>query len=203
MSTSLPTQNMIFASVDLETTGLDPKKDRIIEIGIQIFDSTNLLDEFSTLVDPGLDTGLPVLITNLTGIESSDLEGQPSVSTLIPNVSELLQNKIIVGHNVGFDLRFLSESGFKLDNKVFDTWDLAYIVDFNSPDYSLETLLARYGIKRDQAHRALDDAKATAELFLKLIDSVNDLVVYFFLHPSLNLTFSDSLYVCCNPFINI
>ena len=175
MTTPLPTQNMLFASVDLETTGLDPKKDRIIEIGIQIFDSTNLLDEFSTLVDPGLETGLPVLITNLTGIESSDLEGQPSVSTLIPNVSELLQNKIIVGHNVGFDLRFLSESGFKLDNKVFDTWDLAYIVDFNSPDYSLETLLARYGIKRDQAHRALDDAKATAELFLKLIDSVNDL----------------------------
>ena len=146
MSTSLPTQNIIFASVDLETTGLDPKKDRIIEIGIQIFDSTNLLDEFSTLVDPGLDTELPVLITNLTGIESSDLEGQPSVSTVIPNVSELLHNKIIVGHNVGFDLRFLSESGFKLDNKVFDTWDLAYIVDFNSPDYSLETLLARYGI---------------------------------------------------------
>jgi len=175
MSNTPPLQNMLFAAVDLETTGLDPKQDQIIEIGIQIFDAENMLDQFSMLIDPNLDEGIPVHITDLTGITSADLEGQPNIESVMSDVTKLLEGKIIVGHNVGFDLNFLSAAGFELINRAFDTWELAYVLDFDSPDYSLETLLTRHNIYRAQAHRALDDAKATAELFLRLNDFINHL----------------------------
>ena len=175
MSNTPSLQNMLFAAVDLETTGLDPKQDQIIEIGIQIFDSENMLDQFSMLIDPNLDVGIPVHITDLTGITSADLEGQPNIESVMSDVTKLLEGKIIVGHNVGFDLNFLSAAGFELINRAFDTWELAYVLDFDSPDYSLETLLSRHNIYRAQAHRALDDAKATAELFLRLNDFINHL----------------------------
>jgi len=166
---------MLFAAVDLETTGLDPKQDQIIEIGIQIFDSANMMDQFSMLIDPHLDVGIPAHITDLTGITSDDLEGQPNIESVMSEVTKLLEGKIIVGHNIGFDLGFLSAAGFELTGSAFDTWELAYILDFDSPDYSLDTLLSRHNIYRAQAHRALDDAKATAELFLRLSDFIDNL----------------------------
>jgi DNA polymerase-3 subunit epsilon/ATP-dependent DNA helicase DinG len=165
----------LFAAVDLETTGLDPKQDQIIEIGIQIFDSANMMDQFSMLIDPNLDVGIPAHITDLTGITSDDLEGQPNIESVMSEVTKLLEGKIIVGHNIGFDLGFLSAAGFELTGSAFDTWELAYILDFDSPDYSLDTLLSRHNIYRAQAHRALDDAKATAELFLRLSDFIDNL----------------------------
>lgn len=175
MSNTPPLQNMLFAAVDLETTGLDPKQDQIIEIGIQIFDSANMMDQFSMLIDPHLDVGIPAHITDLTGITSDDLEGQPNIESVMSEVTKLLEGKIIVGHNIGFDLGFLSAAGFELTGSAFDTWELAYILDFDSPDYSLDTLLSRHNIYRAQAHRALDDAKATAELFLRLSDFIDNL----------------------------
>ena len=175
MSNTPPLQNMLFAAVDLETTGLDPKQDQIIEIGIQIFDSANMMDQFSMLIDPHLDVGIPAHITDLTGITSDDLEGQPNIESVMLEVTKLLEGKIIVGHNIGFDLGFLSAAGFELTGSAFDTWELAYILDFDSPDYSLDTLLSRHNIYRAQAHRALDDAKATAELFLRLSDFIDNL----------------------------
>ena len=175
MSNTPPLQNMLFAAVDLETTGLDPKQDQIIEIGIQIFDSANMMDQFSMLIDPHLDVGIPAHITDLTGITSDDLEGQPNIESVMLEVTKLLEGKIIVGHNIGFDLGFLSAAGFELTGSAFDTWELAYILDFDSPDYSLGTLLSRHNIYRAQAHRALDDAKATAELFLRLSDFIDNL----------------------------
>ena len=175
MSNTPPLQNMLFAAVDLETTGLDPKQDQIIEIGIQIFDSANMMDQFSMLIDPHLDVGIPAHITDLTGITSDDLEGQPNIESVMSEVTKLLEGKIIVGHNIGFDLGFLSAAGVDLTGSAFDTWELAYILDFDSPDYSLDTLLSRHNIYRAQAHRALDDAKATAELFLRLSDFIDNL----------------------------
>ena len=175
MSNTPPLQNMLFAAVDLETTGLDPKQDQIIEIGIQIFDSANMMDQFSMLIDPHLDVGIPAHITDLTGITSDDLEGQPNIESVMSEVTKLLEGKIIVGHNIGFDLGFLFAAGFELTGSAFDTWELAYILDFDSPDYSLDTLLSRHNIYRAQAHRALDDAKATAELFLRLSDFIDNL----------------------------
>ena len=175
MSNTPPLQNMLFAAVDLETTGLDPKQDQIIEIGIQIFDSENMMDQFSMLIDPHLEVGIPAHITDLTGITSADLEGQPNIESVMSDVTKLLEGKIIVGHNIGFDLNFLSAAGFELTNRAFDTWELAYVLDFDSPDYSLETLLSRHNIYRAKAHRALDDAKATAELFLCLSDFIDHL----------------------------
>ena len=137
MSNTPPLQNMLFAAVDLETTGLDPKQDQIIEIGIQIFDSENMMDQFSMLIDPHLEVGIPAHITDLTGITSADLEGQPNIESVMSDVTKLLEGKIIVGHNIGFDLNFLSAAGFELTNRTFDTWELAYVLDFDSPDYSL------------------------------------------------------------------
>ena len=154
MTTPPPVQNKLFAAVDLETTGLDPKQNQIIEIGIQIFDSESLLDQFSMLINPGFNVDLPAHITELTGITSADLEDQPDIETVVIDVTKLLEGKIIVGHNVGFDLNFLSAAGFELNNRAFDTWELAYVLDFDSPDYSLETLLSRHFSVQDHLKEA-------------------------------------------------
>ena len=97
MSNTPPLQNMLFAAVDLETTGLDPKQDQIIEIGIQIFDSANMMDQFSMLIDPHLDVGIPAHITDLTGITSDDLEGQPNIESVMSEVTKLLEAKLLSG----------------------------------------------------------------------------------------------------------
>ncbi len=150
-------------AVDLETTGLDSTQDQIIEIGAVRCKDGVIVDEFSTLIDPG--RSLPTLITSLTGIHSDDLVGAPSIEDVLPQLTEFVGHLPLMGHNVRFDAGFLRRHGILQTNLLIDTYELASVLLPRAPRYNLTSLTALFGIDIVNAHRALYDAKATAYLY--------------------------------------
>ena len=170
---SKPLHKQKFAVVDLETTGLRAETDRIIEVGIQVFTLDGPEESFSTLVNP--KKKLTSFVTHLTGIEQADVEVAPMFSEIQTEIDKFITNKVIVGHNIDFDLNFLAKQGLTWNQPKIDTLSLAYCLDYDSPDYKLETLMRRHGISQDQNHRALDDCVGTMKLFQILIEKMTDL----------------------------
>ena len=99
----------MFASVDLETTGLDPSHDQIIEVAVQRFTLNGEAGHFSTLVNS--DIPIPPEVSRLTGITSKDLVNAPNFNEIKNQVSAALQGAVLVGHNINFDLKFLGKHG--------------------------------------------------------------------------------------------
>ena len=132
----------MFAAVDLETTGLDPLQDQIIEVAVQRFTLNGEAGHFSTLVNS--DIPIPPEVSRLTGITTKDLVNAPKFNEIKNQVSAALQGAVLVGHNINFDLKFLSKHGISPNGDIVDTLDLAYIIDRDSPDYRLQTLTERY-----------------------------------------------------------
>ncbi|HEY8829347.1 MAG TPA: 3'-5' exonuclease, partial [Candidatus Limnocylindria bacterium] len=125
-------------AVDLETTGFDPKTDRIIEIGaVRVrltADGAEAGETFSTFVDPGRDIG--ATITRLTGIRDLDLVGAPSAADAVARFAAFAGDGVFVGHNVGFDLSFLEQNGFSPGASWLDTADLASMLLPEAPSYA-------------------------------------------------------------------
>ena len=157
-------------AVDLETTGFDPERDRIIEIGavrVRLTpDGVEPGERFSTFVDPGRDVG--AAITRLTGIQDEDLVGAPSVADAIGRFAAFAGVATFVGHNVGFDLAFLERNGFAPGSERLDTAELASMLLPEAPSYALQRLAADDGIVPAAAHRALDDALTCAAVLAGL-----------------------------------
>jgi len=158
----------VFVSLDLETTGLDPDTDQIIEIGAVKFCGQDILDTFQTYIDP--DMPIPKFIERLTGINQSMIQNAPMFSDVAADLAKFLGEHSIIAHNVAFDIRFLLTKGLKLTNKTYDTWDLTSVFLPKEPDYSLPILSKKLNIDPGRSHRALDDAQTTRQLFLTLID---------------------------------
>jgi ATP-dependent DNA helicase DinG len=91
---------------DLETTGLDPMTDRIIEVGIVRIRQGEIVDKYHTMVNPGMP--LPLKIKRITGIDDADLADAPAIAEVISDVVDYIGNDAIVGHNISFDLGFLA-----------------------------------------------------------------------------------------------
>jgi ATP-dependent DNA helicase DinG len=155
-----------YVAFDLETTGLDPKHDAIIEIGCAKLSDGGIVDQWSTLVNPGRK--LAFAITQLTGIADRDLIGQPSIGEALGPLARFVGSLPIVAHNASFDLGFLRASGLSFANPTLDTFEIASIVLPGRSSYSLGALAAEFGAAQPNAHRALDDAKATALLLAAL-----------------------------------
>lgn len=159
----------IFAAIDVETTGLDPDRDAIIEVAVILFRDADILEEFSSLVNPGRD--LPPEITRLTGITQAMVDGAPTMYELRGRLRALLANHVLVGHNVTFDLNFLTAERLAIGNPHLDTMTLASILVPEAGRFGLD-VLARHLQLPDadsgQDHRALADAEQTVELFLAL-----------------------------------
>lgn len=153
-------------SLDLETTGLDPKKDAIIEIGAIKFSGNRVVDEFSTLVNPRKP--INAFITNLTGISNPMLQNAPLLAEVLPKFNKFAGNAVIIGHNISFDLSFLQKSDSLLSNEFIDTYELASVLLPTSPRYKLGALAQLLGIPLANAHRATDDARAAMHLYLRL-----------------------------------
>jgi len=154
-------------SLDLETTGLSPGKDKIIEIGAVKTDSTGKqIGEFNSLVNP--EILISNFIENLTGISNDDVSKSLKFSDVVDEFELFLGDSIIIGHNIEFDLKFLSEEGLKLNNKFVDTWRFSQIMLPDLLDLSLGSICNHLDINQKNAHRALSDAKFTLEVFLLL-----------------------------------
>lgn len=157
-----------FAVLDLETTGLFPGgHDRIVEIAVIRLDGEgNAEESFSTLVNPLRDLG-PVSIHGLTG---ADILGAPAFRDVGGDVLRRLRGSVIVGHNVGFDLRFLrselTQMGIPLPSvPSICTMQLVRELGMDLPSHRLSNCCAAFGIPHSDAHSAISDASATASLF--------------------------------------
>ncbi len=156
-----------YVALDLETTGLDPEHDAIIEIGAAKFRGDDELDRFSTFVDPG--RRIPREITVLTGITDQDVRGAPQLHEVIPTLRDFVGQQRVVGHSVDFDLRFLRQHEPAFNTEYLDTFELAGVLVPDADRYSLRRLAQMLDVELEQAHRALDDALASYRLFRAML----------------------------------
>ena len=160
-----------YVSIDLETTGLNPKRDRIIEIGAIRVEQGQIVEEFSTFVDPGRK--LEERITELTGIRDEDLADAPQLDEVFPKLLEFMGELPLLGHSILFDYSFLKKAAvdrkLTFERSAVDTLQIARKYLPELPHRNLEYLCRYYEIPH-HAHRALEDAKATDQLFRKLAE---------------------------------
>ncbi len=161
-------------SLDLETTGLDSDRDAILEIGIVKFRGEDVLEEWSSVINP--DRPIPPKITELTGITQAMVaaEGIKLVDGLSA-AREIAGSAPIVGHNVQFDLGFMRRHRQLDRNPSIDTFELASILVPHAGRYSLGALAQELGITLPATHRALDDARVAHQLYLKCFERACDL----------------------------
>lgn len=157
-----------FVSIDLETTGLDPRLCEIIEIGAVKYRDGKIVGEFSEFVKP--DAPVPPFITHLTGITESDVRGAAPIGDVLPRFQDFIRDFRLLGQNVKFDISFLrSAAGMGAFETAIDNIELARILIPRLPSYSLDSLIDFFAVDPGKRHRALDDARVTAEIFLKLV----------------------------------
>ncbi len=158
----------VYVALDLETTGTDPARDTVIEIGAVKFRGEEVLDEFSTFVHPGRP--IPHEVTVLTGIRDEDVAGAPRLASILPRLASFVGDRVVVGHSVDQDLAFLRRFGILQQNRYLDTFKLASVLAPDARRYSLEALASMLGFPPPVSHRALDDARTVHRLFLALLD---------------------------------
>ncbi|MCD6290123.1 MAG: DEAD/DEAH box helicase [Anaerolineae bacterium] len=156
-----------YVALDLETTGLNPEQDQIIEIGVVRFHGDGEMETWSTLVNPGRP--IPPRIEQLTGIKTEEVDRAPTLAMIHRTLARFVGDAILVGHNIAFDVSFLRQAGLLEQNASVDTFTLARIVLPRQRSYALSALTEALGITLVDAHRALADALATAKLFRALI----------------------------------
>jgi ATP-dependent DNA helicase DinG len=155
-------------ALDLETTGLDPDKDAVIEIGAVRFKGKRVEGEWNTLIHPGRP--IPPFITQLTGITDQMVRQAPMIRLALPGLVEFVGNAPILGHNVRFDLSFLRKQGVFKNNIMLDTYEMASVLMPNAGRYNLGALAQALSVALPATHRALDDAHATRGVFLRLYE---------------------------------
>lgn len=158
----------MIVGLDLETTGLNPKDDHVIEVAIVHFDGNKIHKSWSSLVKPPIP--IPAFTTHLTGITNEMVANAPTLEELKDEILELLGDHPIMGHFIFFDTNFLKTKGFELPNLTLDSCPLSQVLLPNEPSYSLEVLTHKLQISQPDAHRALDDVKANIELVWQLLD---------------------------------
>ncbi|SFH49503.1 DNA polymerase-3 subunit alpha [Tindallia magadiensis] len=166
-----------FVVFDLETTGLSNIHDRITEIGAIKISNGVIVDEFSTLVNPLKP--ISEKITQLTGITNDMVKEAPTIEEVIPKFVKFIKNCVLVAHNSDFDIGFLRENISKLDYyfdyQVLDTLKLSRKLLKGLKRYKLNSVAKALDIKLENHHRAVYDARATAQIFIKLISKMQDL----------------------------
>jgi DNA polymerase III subunit epsilon len=160
-----------FVGVDVETTGLRPTTNRIIEVGLVRYADGEAIDRFATLCNP--ERRLPSYISKLTGLTNADLEDAALFSGIAAEVEEFLGDSLIVGHNVGFDLGFLNAELKRagrplLINPHLDVMKLAMRLLPGVRKPSLDRVATAVGLAPRKLHRAINDAELAAESGLRL-----------------------------------
>lgn len=166
-----------FTAFDTETTGLEPRACRVVELGGIRFDSRGIASRFNTLINPGVP--MPSEVTKINGITDAMLSGQPRPDAAIPDFLRFAGDTVLVAHNAPFDVSFINEELARLGksalkNRVVDTRAFARDMFPGLPNYKLQDLAAHFGIKAIDAHRAEDDARVCMELFLVCLAALRD-----------------------------
>lgn len=167
----MPMQTIV--CLDIETTGLDPDNDAIIEIGAVKFKGNRVEAEYQTLLNPRRP--INQFITNLTSITNAMVMNAPLLSDVLREFVDFAGDAPILGQNIGFDLSFFYKVGALKQNQAIDTYELASVLLPNASRYNLGALATRLGVVQQNAHRALDDARVTMEVYHKLCTLLDDL----------------------------
>lgn len=160
-------------ALDLETTGLDPTRDAIIEIGAVRFQGSRIEDTWEQLINPGRP--VPRFVTQLTGINDSMLANAPRFKSIALELEKFVGDSPILGHNIKFDISFLGRQGLFTDNLSLDTYDLASVLMPSAGRYRLGALASALGVFPGKSHRAFDDAKTVHQVYIRLFDLVHKL----------------------------
>ena len=168
--------NDTFVVFDLETTGFSAEVDRIIEIGAVKIKNGEIVDNFSKFVNPKIP--IPFRIEKLTGINDSMVMEAEPIEKILPEFLEFCGDAVMVAHNAGFDTSFIINNaerlGIKYDPTIMDTVLLAQFVIPNLHNYKLDTLCKHLGVSLENHHRAVDDAQATAYIYLKMVKMLEE-----------------------------
>lgn len=155
--------------IDLETTGLDPINDRIIEIGAIKIGKEN--KEYSSII--WQDIKLSEKISNITGISNEDIKKGKDEKNAINEFIDFIGEDTLVGYNINFDIKFINESlkrqeKPKIKNMTYDVMQYVKNDKLFLKNYKLETVIKEYGINKNVPHRALEDVKIIQKLIAKL-----------------------------------
>ncbi len=165
-----------FVVVDVETTGLNPLADEIIEIGAVRIENGREVAEFSTLIDPGRE--LPARIVEITGITSAMLAGQPRLMDVLPDFRKFCEGAVLVAHNAPFDMAFFrrafQQAGMPFGYPMLDTLALSRNNYPQFKSYKLGNICKQLGISLVNAHRAVHDARATSIMLLRTLEDVRE-----------------------------
>ena len=168
--------NDTFVVFDLETTGFSAEVDRIIEIGAVKIKNGEIVDNFSKFVNPKIP--IPFRIEKLTGINDSMVMEAEPIEKILPEFLEFCGDAVMVAHNAGFDTSFIINNaerlGIKYDPTIMDTVLLAQFVIPNLHNYKLDTLCKHLVVSLENHHRAVDDAQATAYIYLKMVKMLEE-----------------------------
>ncbi len=166
--TQLALEDVPYVVFDLETTGSSARRGGITELGALKLWRGQVVEEFSTLVNPGRP--IEPFVVRLTGITDRMVAGAPPISEVMPRFEEFVEGSVLVGHNVHFDCAFVTaaRAGSPLPNPLLDTLKLARCLVPGLKRYRLSSLVSHFGVRAMPNHRALSDAAATAGVFLRL-----------------------------------
>ena len=167
---------------DIETTGLSPTKDMITEIGAIKIENGIIIDEYNQLINP--ERPIPKKIVELTGITDDMVKDMPTIERVLPDFKTFIEDSVLVAHNASFDTGFLREQFFRngeiLNNPILDTLQLTRALFPSLKSHKLNTVAKHLNVDLINHHRAVDDARATAEIFLKSMALLNENNVYNF-----------------------
>jgi len=161
-----------FIAIDLETTGLDARRDRIVALAALKFIEERAVPELVTLVNPG--SGIPAAATRIHGIDDAMVTGAPYEASAVERFDEISAEQVIVGHGIAFDMTVLARARGAVraprpPRAVLCTQRLAASLYPGWPDCSLETLCERLGVALERRHTADGDAEMAGRLLLRLL----------------------------------
>ena len=168
-------ENLSYVIVDIETTGLDPVNDEIIEIGAIKVAGKEIKDVFNMLSKP--EKKLPPNITDLTGITPEMLENEPPIKPVMAKFADFIGNNILIAHNAEFDISFLRNKMKKWLNKDIENFVICTLIisrDIlpNLETHKLPTIGRYFGLETANRHRAIGDSTLTYEIWLKFLDKL-------------------------------
>ena len=165
-----------FVVFDIETTGFSNTNDKITEIGAVKVENFKVVDKFSELINPQKD--ISYKIQELTGITNDMVKDKPTIDEVLPKFIEFIGDSVLVAHNAEFDMSFISEKcrqqNIEFKNKSIDTLTLARVLLPELKRHRLNVVAKALGVPLLNHHRAVDDAQATALIFIKFLEMLDN-----------------------------
>lgn len=166
-----------FVVFDLETTGFSAKHNMITEIGAAKVRGGRVVDSFSALVNP--EQKIPYEVVEITGITNEMVENERTIDQILPEFLDFIGDAAVVAHNAPFDMGFMKEQSMRIHRDfnpvVLDTLSLSKLLIKGIKRFNLKRISKFLNVSLVNAHRAVDDANATAQIFIKLLGMIKDL----------------------------